>query len=77
MLGGGVALALRGKLQLLQLRVGSHAALGIGMCQLKDAMVEGMEACQGDELECISQLAKLLHSIQGRPSDTDSTTCLV
>ena len=59
MLGGGVAVLLGGQLLLLQGGVGRHALLCVPLGQLEDAVVEGVEAGQGHELEGIPQLAQV------------------
>ena len=44
---------------LLDLRVGGHAVVPVIPGQFKHGVVEGMEAGQGDELEPVSEFAKL------------------
>src|SRR5437764_11053077 len=55
-----IAVLLQGKFGLLQLGVGGHTMIAIAMGEFKHAVVEGVEASQGDELELVAHLAKLL-----------------
>ena len=59
MLCGRVAVFLGSKLLLLEGGVGGHAAAGVALGQLEHGVVEGVEACQGDELERVAQLAQV------------------
>ena len=60
MLGGGVAPGLGGELLLLQSHEGGHAGLPVAGGQIEDAVVEGMETGQGDELVAVAQGAQIL-----------------
>jgi len=56
---GGVAVLGGGKLGLLQLAVGGHAAVAVLPGELVHAVVEGVEAGQGDELVLVAHGAEL------------------
>ncbi len=58
-LGRRVAHRLRGELALLQLRVGGHAALVVLRGEHERAVVEHVEAREGDELELVAHRAEL------------------
>ena len=54
-----VAVALAGELRLLQGRVGGHALVAVGLCQLEHSVVQRVEARQRDELELVPQSPQL------------------
>ena len=60
MLGGGVAALLRSEFGLLQPGIGRHVLGAVGVGQLEHAVVEAVEASQGDELELVAQGAQFL-----------------
>src|SRR6266852_6928 len=58
--GGSVAVVFERELSLLQFGVGGHAVLAVALCQFEHAVIEGVEACQRDELELIAHLRQLM-----------------
>ena len=54
----GVAGRLAGEFGLLQLGVSGHAAFPVAAGQLEHAMIEAVEAGQGDELEFVAHRAE-------------------
>src|SRR5690606_8322657 len=57
-LGGGVTAGFRLEFRLLQLHVGRQLPLAVALLKLEHGVIEGVEACEGDELELVTHRPK-------------------